>query len=55
MKRRMSFAERDSFVVKEGEVACSEYVRTLDPQVTVQDGLIMKHFIHQHGGRMVKF
>ena len=49
-KRRMSLARRASFVAKEGKVACSECGRTLDSQVTVQDGLIIKHLIHQHDG-----
>ena len=46
----MSLARRASFVAKEGKVACSECGRTLDSQVTVQDGLIIKHLIHQHDG-----
>ena len=44
MKRRVSLARRASFVAKEGKVACSEYGKTLDSQVTVQDGLITNTF-----------
>lgn len=40
MKIRVPFARLAFFVVKKGEVACYEYVKTLDYQVTALSGLM---------------